>query len=149
MITGPTNLVHQKDIIIKKIVTAQEMFDEVKKSLPVDVAVGAAAVTILNLEKRIEISLKNTKNLRSIQIEQNKDILNFLGKNNFHRPKLVVGFSAETINLTKNSILKMREKNCDIIVANDVSKKDSGFNSDFNRVLIIDNKGNIQSLKRN
>ena len=43
----------------------------------------------------------------------------------------------------------MKKKNCDIIVANDVSKKDSGFNSDFNRVLVIDNKGNIQSLKRN
>ena len=73
----------------------------------------------------------------------------FLGKNNLHRPKLVVGFSAETSNLTQNSILKMKKKNCDIIVANDVSKNDSGFNSDFNRVLIIDNIGNIQSLKRN
>jgi len=149
LITGPTNLVHQKDIIIKKIVTAQEMFDEVKKSLPVDVAVCAAAVTDFKPRKKNRNKLKkNMSNLRYIEIEENKDILNFLGKNNFHRPKLVVGFSAETINLTRNSILKMREKNCDIIVANDVSKKDSGFNSDFNRVLIIDNKGNIQSLKR-
>ena len=149
LITGPTNLVHQRNIITRKVVTAQEMFNEVKKSLPVDVAVCAAAVTDFKPRRKNRNKIKkNTKNLRSIQIEQNKDILNFLGKNNFHRPKLVVGFSAETINLTRNSILKMREKNCDIIVANDVSKKDSGFNSDFNRVLIIDNKGNIQSLKR-
>ena len=149
LITGPTNLVHQKDIMTRKVVTAQEMFNEVKKSLPVDVAVCAAAVTDFKPKKKNRNKIKkNMKNLRSIQIEENKDILNFLGKNNFHRPKLVVGFSAETINLTRNSILKMREKNCDIIVANDVSKKDTGFNSDFNRVLIIDKKENIQSLKR-
>jgi len=149
LITGPTNLVHQKDIMTRKVVTAQEMFNEVKKSLPVDVAICAAAVTDFKPKKKNRNKIKkNIQNLRSIQIEENKDILNFLGKNNFHRPKLVVGFSAETINLTRNSILKMREKNCDIIVANDVSKKDSGFNSDFNRVLIIDKKENIQSLKR-
>ena len=63
--------------------------------------------------------------------------------------KIVVGFSAETENLNKNSIAKMRQKNCDLMVANDVSKKGIGFNSDYNQVLIFDNNGNIKSIKKN
>ena len=70
-------------------------------------------------------------------------------KNNKHRPKLVVGFSAETEELQKNSIEKLKKKNCDIIVANDVSKKDIGFNSDYNEVTIIDNNGNYKFFKKN
>ena len=53
---------------------------------------------------------KDKINLRVIELEKNKDILEYLGKNNKHRPKLVVGFSAESENLTKNSILKMKKK---------------------------------------
>ena len=52
------------------------------------------------------------------------------------RPKLVIGFAAETENLNKNAILKLKDKNCDWIIANDVSKKESGFNSDYNEVVI-------------
>ena len=60
-----------------------------------------------------------------------------------------MGFSAETENVDKNSVLKMRKKNCDIIIANDVSRKDRGFNSDYNKVSIIDNKGIIKSIEKN
>ena len=87
--------------------------------------------------------------IKSIKIEKNKDVLEYLGKNNEHRPKLVVGFSAETENVNKNSIIKMKKKNCDLIIANDVSKKDIGFNSDYNKVSIIDNNGNIKIIKKN
>tara|TARA_B100001063_G_scaffold213823_1_gene213650 strand:- start:403 stop:663 length:261 start_codon:yes stop_codon:yes gene_type:complete len=52
------------------------------------------------------------------------------------RPKLVIGFAAETNELEKNAINKLKNKNCDWIIANDVSKKDSGFDSDFNEVII-------------
>ena len=75
--------------------------------------------------------------------------MEYLGKNNKCRPKLVVGFSAETENIEKNSILKMQKKNIDLIIANDVSKKDIGFNSDYNKVSIIDNKGNVRTIKKN
>ena len=81
--------------------------------------------------------------------EENKDIVEFLGKNNKYRPRLVVGFSAETENLNKNSISKMKRKNCDLIIANNVSKKDIGFNSDYNKVSIIDNNGEISLIKKN
>ena len=71
----------------------------------------------------------NTK-LKSIELVRNKDIVEFLSKNNKHRPNLVIGFAAETENINKNAFSKLKQKNCDLIVVNDVSKKDSGFNSD-------------------
>ena len=52
------------------------------------------------------------------------------------RPKLLIGFAAETINLDENASAKLSNKNCDWIIANDVSKKDIGFNSDYNEVTI-------------
>ena len=150
VVTGPTNLTYSSGIKIKKIITADEMFNEVKKSLPVDVAVCVAAVTDFKPIKKSKNKLKKDQsNFRSISIKKNQDIVEYLGKNNKYRPKIVVGFSAETENLDKNSITKMRQKNCDLMVANDVSKKGIGFNSDYNKVLIIDNNGNVKSIKKN
>ena len=150
LIIGPSNLISQKDIKTKKVITADEMFNAVKKTLPVDVAVCAAAVSDFKPVRKNKNKLKKKQNhFRSIEIEENKDIVEYLGKNNKCRPKLVVGFSAETENVDKNSILKMQKKNIDLIVANDVSKKDIGFNSDYNKVSIIDNKGNVRTLKKN
>ena len=150
LITGPSNLVHQQEIKSKKIFTADEMFAEVKRSLPVDVAVCAAAVSDFKPVKKNKNKIKKEQgSIRYIEIEKNIDILEYLGKNNRYRPKLVVGFSAETEKLKKNSLIKMRKKNCDLIVANNVSKKDRGFNSDYNEVSIFDNNGNIRLIKKN
>ena len=150
LITGPSNLVHQQEIKSKKIFTADEMFAEVKRSLPVDVAVCAAAVSDFKPVKKNKNKIKKEQgSIRYIEIEKNIDILEYLGKNNRYRPKLVVGFSAETEKLKKNSLIKMRKKNCDLIVANNVSKKDRGFNSDYNEVSILDNNGNIRLIKKN
>ena len=149
LITGPTNLIYQKTIKTKKIVSADEMFAEVKKSLPVDVAICAAAVADFKPLKKNKNKLKKNANATSIEVEKNKDILEYLGKNNKNRPKLVIGFSSETENLNENSIQKLREKNCDLIVANDVSKNDIGFNSDYNKVTLIDSDNNIKMIKKN
>tara|TARA_B100000886_G_scaffold200888_1_gene138637 strand:- start:3142 stop:4371 length:1230 start_codon:yes stop_codon:yes gene_type:complete len=150
LITGPTNLVSRTDIKTKKIISAKEMLEEVKKNLPVDIAICAAAVADFKPSKKNKNKLKKNQNIfKSIDLENNQDILEYLGKNNKNRPRIVVGFSAETENLNRNATVKLREKNCDLIIANDVSKKDSGFNSDYNRVSIIDGNGNIKVLKRN
>ena len=61
---------------------------------------------------------------------------------------MVVGFSAETENVIQNSKKKIKEKYCDLIIANDVSKKNLGFNSEYNEVSIIDKKGRIKSIQR-
>ncbi len=150
LITGPSNLNYQKKLNVKKIVSGDEMFEEVKKSLPVDLAICTAAVSDFKPLKKSKNKLKKDQfRSNSISLEKNKDIVEYLGKNNKNRPKLVVGFSAETKNLNKNSIFKMRKKNCDLIIANDVSKKDIGFNSNYNAVSIIDNNGNIKLIKKN
>ena len=150
LISGPSNINYQKNFKLIKVISAEEMFNAVKKSLPVDVAICAAAVSDFKPIKKNKNKIKKDYNkFNTIELEKNKDILEFLGKNNRFRPKLVVGFSAETDRINKNSNLKLRKKNCDLIIANDISKKDSGFNSDYNRVSIIDSIGKIKVIKKN
>ncbi len=150
LIAGPSKFTPSNNLKIKNIVTAKEMFNEVKKSLPVDIAVCAAAVSDFRPKnKKLNKIKKNTANIEKIYLEKNPDILDFLGKNNKSRPKIVVGFSAETENLIENSKLKIKEKYCDLIIANDVSKKEIGFNSENNKVFVIDKKGRIQSIPKN
>ena len=150
LITGPSDFVLPKSIKVKKIISADQMLDNVKKTMPVDLAVCAAAVSDLKPKERSKTKIKKTDfNFKSINFIKNNDILEYISKNNKHRPRLVAGFSAETENLIKNSIKKMKDKNCDLIFANDVSKKGIGFNSDYNKVSVIDNKGMIQIIPKN
>ena len=150
MIAGPSSLIFSKDLEIKNITSAKEMMNEVKKSLPVDIAVCVAAVSDFKpINKSKNKIKKSNKNFNIIDLEKNADILSFLSKNNKARPKVVVGFSAETENIIHNSKLKIKEKYCDLIIANDVSKKNVGFNSDYNKVSIIDNKGKVKSIPKN
>ncbi len=150
LITGPSNLNYSKDLKVKKIISAKEMINEVKKSLPVDIAVCAAAVSDFTpVYKSSSKIKKNSSNINNIELKKNHDILEFLAKNNKSRPKIVVGFSAETENVIQNSKVKIKEKYCDFIVANDVSRKDYGFNSEYNKVSIIDKKGRIKSISKN
>jgi len=150
LISGPSNLSSLKGLKIKKVVSADEMLDAVKKSLPVDLAVCAAAVADYKpAEIKKNKIKKENENLKLINFVKNNDILEYISKNNKHRPRLVAGFSAETENLTKNSISKLKKKNCDLIFANDVSEKGIGFNSDYNKISVIDKKGNIKNLSKN
>ncbi len=150
LISGPSNLNYSKDLKVKKIVSAKEMMNEVKKSLPVDIAVCAAAVSDFKPKNKIKSKIKKKNlNTSNISLEKNPDILDYLSKNNKARPKVVVGFSAETENVIQNSKLKIKEKYCDLIIANDVSKKDLGFNSDYNKVSIIDKRGKIKTIPKN
>tara|TARA_Y100000996_G_scaffold365016_1_gene309571 strand:+ start:5420 stop:6649 length:1230 start_codon:yes stop_codon:yes gene_type:complete len=150
LIVGPSNLNSTKGLKIKKIVSAKEMMSEVKKSLPVDIAVCAAAVSDYKPIRKSKNKIKKDNEvLEAIKIERNPDILEYLSKNNRSRPRIVVGFSAETENVLKNSIKKIKEKYCDLIVANDISKEGIGFNSDYNKVSIINQKGKVISLPKN
>ena len=149
LITGPTNLPSLNGLQIKKITSAKEMLNEVKKSIPVDIAICAAAVSDFKptIKKKNKIK-KSSLNFQYLKFEKNHDILEFISKNNITRPKMVVGFSAETENVILNSKKKIKEKYCDLIIANDVSQKDIGFNSEYNRVSIIDKKGIIKSIPK-
>jgi len=150
LVAGPTSINFSKDINVKKITNADEMMSAVQKLLPVDVAVCAAAVADFKPKNKNRQKIKkNKQNLNSLDLEKNKDILEYLGKTNKLRPKLVVGFSAETENLIENSTKKLNQKYCDMIIANDVSKKGTGFNVDFNKISIIEKNGKIENLNKN
>ena len=150
LIAGPSTFVVPKNIKVKKITSADEMLSEVKKTLPVDLAVCAAAVADFKPIQKDKNKLKKDKsNFESINFIKNNDILEFISKNNKSRPRIVAGFSAETQDVLRNSIKKLKNKHCDFIFANDVSKKDIGFNSDFNKVSVIDKTGKIKSIKKN
>jgi len=150
LITGPSKLVSPKGIKIKRIVSSDEMLNEVKKNLPVDLAVCTAAVADFKPAEASKHKIKKDKlNFKTINFIKNDDILEFLSKNNSYRPKIVAGFSAETENIIKNSTQKMKNKNCDLIFANDVSKEGIGFNSDYNKVSMVDQKGNIKIIPKN
>ena len=112
------------------------MLEQTLKNLPADVAVFSAAVSDFKIDNFNESKIKKSENMK-LNLTRNTDILNLVSKHNSLRPKLVIGFSAETDNLEKNSRLKLNEKNCDWIIANDVSNKNIGFNSDFNEVSIF------------
>ncbi len=149
LISGPSKLVPPKEIKIKNIISATEMMNEVKKSLPVDIAVCAAAVSDFKPAVKQKNKIKKNSFSDILKLEKNPDILDYLSKTNKMRPKIVVGFSAETENIISNSKIKLKEKYCDLIVSNDVSSKNSGFNSEYNKVSIIDKKGKIKSISKN
>ena len=149
LISGPTKITYSNDIKIKKVVSGEEMFEEVKKKLPTHIAVCAAAVSDFKPSLIKKNKIKKDSNINEIKIEKNPDILSYLGKNNRYKPKLLVGFAAETEDLIKNSVKKMKEKFCDIIIANDISKKNIGFNSDLNEVTIIEKNGKTQKIQKN
>tara|TARA_Y100001935_G_scaffold108369_1_gene89965 strand:+ start:968 stop:2173 length:1206 start_codon:yes stop_codon:yes gene_type:complete len=135
LISGPTNLTVDKNINLIQVDTAEEMFKMTQKNLPVDIAIFTAAVSDYKSKKIEEEKIKK-KDCLKLSLEKNIDILNYVSNHNSKRPKLVIGFAAETNNLEKNSIDKLNSKNCDWLITNDVSQKDIGFNSDFNEVII-------------
>jgi phosphopantothenoylcysteine decarboxylase / phosphopantothenate---cysteine ligase len=149
LISGPTNLKINDEIKLIKVETTEQMFKETQKNLPVDVAIFAAAVADFKIAQKSKIKIKKKDKL-NIQLEKNVDILNYISNHNSMRPKLVIGFAAETNNLEENAIEKLNNKNCDMIIANDVSNQSIGFDSDFNEVTIFyKNKKKEKLLKNN
>tara|TARA_Y100001958_G_scaffold156963_1_gene150884 strand:+ start:735 stop:1946 length:1212 start_codon:yes stop_codon:yes gene_type:complete len=136
LITGPTNLKSPEGVKIVKINTAEEMYEKTIENLPVDIAIFSAAVADFKVKRSNLVKIKK-ENFEKLEIEKTKDILNYISKHNKLRPKLVVGFAAETNNIEHNSIKKLNEKSCDWIVANDVSNEKIGFDSDLNEVKIF------------
>jgi len=146
LISGPSILKRPENVNIVKVETADQMYEETKKALPVDIAVCAAAVTDFKPEKYENKKIKD--DVLNLNLKRNKDVLEFLSKNNSQRPSLVVGFAADTTDILKLAQEKKNKKYCDWIIANDVSNPDIGFNSDYNAVSIIyDDK--IEKIEKN
>ena len=146
LISGPTNLEINDDINLIQVETAEEMFQSTLNNLPADVAIFSAAVGDYKVKNAFKEKIKKKDNL-NLELEKNVDILNYISNHNSLRPKLVIGFAAETNNLEKYANEKLNEKNCDWIIANDVSNKKIGFDSDFNEVSIFYKNKDSEKLK--
>jgi phosphopantothenoylcysteine decarboxylase/phosphopantothenate--cysteine ligase len=136
LISGPSNLQVDHNIKLIKVETADEMLKATQENLPADVAIFSAAVADFKIKEKNEKKIKKHEHLY-LELEKNVDILNYVSKHNSLRPKLVIGFAAETNNIKENAKKKLIEKNCDWIIVNDVSNKNIGFDSNFNEVLIF------------
>ena len=146
LISGPTNLKTIDNINLIKVETADEMFSATRDNLPADVAIFSAAVADFKVKDQKEQKIKKQSYI-NLELEKNSDILNYVSKHNSLRPKLVIGFAAETNNVHINAKKKLLEKNCDWIIANDVSNKSIGFDSDFNEVSIFYKNNKIKDEK--
>jgi phosphopantothenoylcysteine decarboxylase/phosphopantothenate--cysteine ligase len=148
LISGPTNLKIEKDINLIKVETADQMFKATQNNLPTDVAIFSAAVADFKVRVQKNEKIKKQEHI-NLDLEKNIDILNYVSNHNSLRPKLVIGFAAETNSIEENAKIKLMEKNCDWIIANDVSNKSIGFDSDFNEVSIFykNKKINDEKLK--
>jgi len=136
LISGPTNLSINDDVKLIKVETAEEMFHATQKNLPFDIAILSAAVSDFKINQTKKNKIKKQDKL-TINLEKNIDILNFVSNHNSMRPKLVIGFAAETNDLEANAKEKLLNKNCDWIIANDVSQEHIGFDSNYNEVTIF------------
>ena len=146
LISGPTNLQIDGSINLIKVETADEMFEATQRNLPADVAIFSAAVADFKIKERKNEKIRKQEYL-NLELEKNIDILNYVSKHNSLRPKLVIGFAAETNDLQENAKKKLLEKNCDWVIANDVSDKTIGFDSNFNAVSIFYKNKEIKDEK--
>ena len=136
LISGKTSIKPLDGVNFVSVETAEEMFKESLNNLPTDVAIFSAAVSDFKVKNYKSIKIKKNEEF-NLELEKNIDILNHISNHNSLRPKITIGFAAETNNLSTNAKEKLNEKNCDWVIANDVSDQTIGFGSDFNKISIF------------
>ncbi|MFN2542842.1 MAG: phosphopantothenoylcysteine decarboxylase [Chthoniobacterales bacterium] len=135
LVSGPVNLAPPGGAKLVSVVTSDEMFDAVHRHAPAcDVLVMCAAVADYKPATVSPQKIKKRSVELALKLIPARDVLASLPQD---RQYLVVGFAAETSDLKKNARQKLHEKNCDIVVANDVSRGDTGIESDENEVTIF------------
>ncbi|CAG0907152.1 unnamed protein product, partial [Cyprideis torosa] len=141
LITGPVNLEAPKGMKIIRVQTAEKMLQACQSALPADIAICAAAVSDWRVKDASEQKIKKTADKKppSLELVENPDILKTISNDKNNRPALVIGFAAETENLIDNARKKLKTKNCDWIIANNVVESDS-FGNNKNQVVVIKNK---------
>lgn len=148
LVSGPTSLVAPEGVRLHSVTTAGEMKSAVMELAPqMDVIIMAAAVGDYRPLAVAPHKMKKVIGELSIQLVKNPDILALLGQQRVENaPPILVGFAAETEHLIENATEKLRSKNLDFIVANNLTQKGSGFQSDTNEVKLIGRDGAIVDL---
>ncbi len=144
LVSGPTTLSFPYGVRVIRVERALEMYEVVLKEFPrADIFISAAAVSDFRPKEYVSSKIKKeNRDVLSIELTRNPDILKEVAQRK-KNGQIVVGFAAETEELIKNAIKKIKEKEIDLIVANRIGEKDSGFESDTNKVTIIDKTGKI------
>ncbi|MSO92018.1 MAG: bifunctional phosphopantothenoylcysteine decarboxylase/phosphopantothenate--cysteine ligase CoaBC [Rhodospirillales bacterium] len=138
LVTGPTGEPDPPGVQVVRVESARDMLAACERSLPVDIAVCAAAVADWRVADPSPKKIKKTaQDSPALKLERNPDILAQLSQTNRRRPRLVVGFAAETENVVENAMKKLTAKGCDWVVANDVSEGTGTFGGESNTVHLV------------
>lgn len=147
LISGPTSLDIPTGVNFIKVNTNEEMLNAVLDNFnDSNIVVKSAAVADFNVKEYSKEKIKKTDSNLVIELERDKDILETLGKQKTNQ--IIVGFAAESSNVIENAKAKLKRKNIDYIVANDITSNDIGFASDDNKVTIISSLGDVISLDK-
>ena len=145
IISGKTTAESPYGIENIKVESAIEMKEKIESCIDkFDCLIMAAAVSDFKVKNRKDLKIKKQDGINSLELEENPDILKSLNKKD---GQTFIGFAAETNNLLENAKKKLDKKNLDFIVLNDVSKKDIGFNSEYNKVTVL-SKDNILEIDK-
>lgn len=141
LISGPVSLPIPSGVQVMPVETAQEMLEICEGEMPADIAIFTAAVADWRVASEAPEKLKKTSGAApSLTLTENPDILATISRS-AKRPHVVVGFAAETGNVTENASQKLKKKGCDLIVANDVSKGSGVFGGERNTVQLVSAAG--------
>jgi phosphopantothenoylcysteine decarboxylase/phosphopantothenate--cysteine ligase len=136
LVTGPVTLPDPEGIAVEHVVSAREMKKAIFNQFPLcDVLVMTAAVSDYRPVRKSEQKMHKSKPTISLELERNPDIIREI--NRIHTKQVIIGFAAETENIVESATHKMQEKGMDMILANKVGGKDSGFGSRFIKVTAL------------
>lgn len=145
LVTGPTHLEPPTGVNIHSVESAKEMYDTtIKLYENVDIVFKTAAVSDYRVQEVATNKIKKGSEPITLKLERNPDILLELGRTKKHQ--ILVGFAAETQELEQYALKKLKDKNLDFILANDVSTKISGFQSDFNQGTLFCENGEAVTI---
>ena len=142
LVSGPVNLSDPPGLTVVKVETAQQMLKAVENALPADAAIFAAAVADWRADRTSDSKIKKQPGQTpALMLTENPDILSTIAHLRSKRPRLVVGFAAETNDIIANARAKLAKKGCDWIVANDVSPATGIMGGDSNTVHLVTASG--------
>lgn len=142
LVSGPVTIASPPGVTTMPVESADDMLAACEAALPADIVICAAAVADWRVAGRADQKIKKEGGtIPALTLTENPDILKTLSAPSRRRPKLVVGFAAETEHLLRNADAKRRRKGCDWLVANDVSAATGTFGGDHNSVLLLTEDG--------
>ena len=147
LVSGPTNLEPPKNVKIINIKTNEEMKKEILQNFKwADIVIKSAAVADYKPKEYSKEKIKKGEGDLNICLTRDNDILKFLGEIKTHQ--VLVGFAAESDNVLENAERKLKNKNLDFIVANDITSSDTGFGSEDNKVVILSKNNEKLELEK-